>query len=86
MGEVADVREECLGLKGTGESERALSVTTGEPGGLEGEGGLLLGRKMDWFLNAEIISTMGQWSYEPCREAKKSYPISQKTALRVTAN
>lgn len=58
MGEVAGVREERLRLEGTRVRGRALSVTTGEPGGVEGEGVRLAGRNMDWFLSGEIISTL----------------------------
>lgn len=52
VGEVIGVREERLRLNSTLVGDRALSATTGESGGVEGEGGQLGDPKMDWFLNA----------------------------------
>ena len=51
LGETAGVREEYLRLKGTLIRGRALSMTTDESGGVEGEGGRLVERKMDGFLS-----------------------------------
>lgn len=58
MREVVGVREERLRLEGTRVRDWVLSVTAGEPGGVKGEGVRLAGRKMDWFLSGEIISTL----------------------------